>query len=123
MHDYPASELSADADAVLKAAQDCAATPSPATLTVHTRAAEPPRQELFRSLKLMPGGTAAVLGLRRALLKRLRKRPALQVIEADLLHLLSSWVTLASCRCAAACSQTAAVSPSFIPSCRRPSRR
>jgi len=32
-----------------------------------------------------------VLRLRRALLKRLQDRPALQVIEADLLHLLTSW--------------------------------
>ena len=32
-----------------------------------------------------------MLRLRRALLKRLQDRPALQVIEADLLHLLTSW--------------------------------
>ncbi len=56
-----------------------------------TVATEPPRQELFRRLNRMPGGTAAVLRLRRALLKRLRERPELQAIEADLLHLLTSW--------------------------------
>jgi len=89
--DYMASDLSPDPVAVLKTAQDYAAKPSPATLMALTQAAEPPRQELFRRLNRMPGGTAAVLGLRRVLLKRLRKQPALQVIEADLLHLLSSW--------------------------------
>jgi malonyl-CoA decarboxylase len=89
--DYLAGDLSPDPAVVLKAAQAYAATPTPATLAALTQVAEPPRQELFRRLNRMPGGTAAVLGLRRALLKRLRKRPELQVIEHDLLHLLSSW--------------------------------
>ena len=89
--DYLAHDLNPDPGAVLKAAQAYAATPTPDTLLALTSVAEPPRQELFRRLNRMPGGTAAVLGLRRALLKRLRKRPDLQVIEADLLHLLGSW--------------------------------
>jgi malonyl-CoA decarboxylase len=55
------------------------------------QAIEPPRQELLRRLNRMPGGTAAVLRLRRALLLRLGHRPELAVIEADLLHLLTSW--------------------------------
>jgi malonyl-CoA decarboxylase len=53
--------------------------------------AEPPRQELFRRLNGAPGGTAAIVRLRRALLERMAKRPHLSVVEADLLHLLSSW--------------------------------
>ena len=89
--DYLAGDLSPDPAVVLQAAQAYAATPTPATLAAVTQVAEPRRQELFRRLNRMPGGTAAVLGLRRALLKRLRKRPELQVIESDLLHLLSSW--------------------------------
>ena len=89
--DYLAQDLSPDPQAVLGLAQAYANTPNAQTLLALTRAAEPARQELFRRLNRMPGGTGAVLRLRRALLKRLKDRPELQVIEADLLHLLTSW--------------------------------
>ena len=89
--DYLAHELSPDPHAVLQAAQAYAAKPGVATLQVLTQVAEPPRQELFRRLNRMPGGTSAVLRLRRALMRMLRERPDLAVIEADLLHLLTSW--------------------------------
>ncbi len=91
LFDFLAAGLSPDPATVLRCAQAYAATPGPATLAALTAAAEPPRQELFRRLNRIPGGTAAVLGLRRALMKRLRSRPELEVIEADLLHLLGSW--------------------------------
>ena len=91
LFDFLAGELSPDPANVLRCAQAYAQAPTPASLLALTAAAEPPRQELFRRLNRMPGGTAALLGLRRGLLKRLRQRPELQVIEADLLHLLSSW--------------------------------
>ena len=89
--DYLAQDLSPDPQGVLGLAQAYANTPNASTLLALTRAAEPARQELFRRLNRMPGGTGAVLRLRRALLKRLKDRPELQVIEADLLHLLTSW--------------------------------
>ena len=56
-----------------------------------TQVAEPPRQELFRRLNGAPGGTAAIVRLRRGLLDRLPRQPQLRVVEAELLHLLSSW--------------------------------
>jgi malonyl-CoA decarboxylase len=56
-----------------------------------SRVAEPPRQELFRRLNRAPGGTAALVRLRRHLLKRLNKFPEWASVEADLFHLLSSW--------------------------------
>ena len=89
--DYLASDLSPDPQAVLLAAQAYAAAPGVATLMPLTHLAEPPRQELFRRLNRMPGGTSAVLRLRRALLHQLPRRPELAGIEADLLHLLTSW--------------------------------
>ena len=55
------------------------------------RIAEPPRQELFRRLNRAPGGTGAIVQLRRALLDRLPRQPQLRALEADLLHLLGSW--------------------------------
>jgi malonyl-CoA decarboxylase len=89
--DYLALDLSPDPQAVLSAAQAYAAAPAATTLMALTQAVEPPRQELLRRLNRMPGGTAAVLRLRRALHKRLPQRPELAAIEADLLHLLTSW--------------------------------
>ena len=89
--DYLATELSPDPDVVLRCAIAYRDAPGTATLAALTEAAEPARQELFRRLNRAPGGTAAVLKLRRALLKRLRAQPELASIEADLHHLLGSW--------------------------------
>lgn len=89
---YLTDELQPDPATVLRRAQAYAKDPADAeALIALQRAAEPPRQELFRRVNRAPGGTAALLRLRRALLQRLPRRPALRVIESDLLHLLSSW--------------------------------
>jgi malonyl-CoA decarboxylase len=76
---------------VLAAARAYAEAPSAEALIRLTRLAEPPRQELFRRLNGAPGGTAAIVRLRHALLERLPRQPQLSAVEADLLHLLSSW--------------------------------
>ncbi len=86
-----ASDFSPEPKQVLAAAQAYVATPSADRLIALTHAAEPPRQELFRRLNRAPGGTAAIVRLRRRLLDRLPKQPALAAVEADLFHLLSSW--------------------------------
>ncbi len=86
-----ASDFSPDPKAVLAAAQAYAAQPDAAHLATLTQATEPPRQELFRRLNRAPGGTAALVRLRRALLDRLPRQRALTAVEADLFHLLSSW--------------------------------
>ena len=54
-------------------------------------AAEPRRQELIRRLNLAPGGTAQLVRLREDLLARLRERPDLRPLDADFVHLFSSW--------------------------------
>ena len=54
-------------------------------------AVEPPRQELFRRINTAPGGTAALVGMRKDLLDGLRNEPGLRVVDADLRHLLASW--------------------------------
>jgi malonyl-CoA decarboxylase len=89
--DHLARDLGPDPQQVLRCAQAYAETPDAARLIALTQAVEPPRQELLRRLNRTPGGTAALLRLRRALLRRLPKRPELQALEADFLHLLSSW--------------------------------
>ena len=89
--DFLATELDPDPLAVLACAERYAADPGAATLMALNVAVEPPRQELLRRLNRIPGGTSAVLRLRRALLGRLPERPEFAAIEADFLHLLGSW--------------------------------
>ena len=89
--DYLSQQLSPDPTSVLQAAQTYAEQPNARHLMALTQAAEPPRQELLRRLNRTPGGTATLVRLRRKLLQRLPKRPELMALEADLLHLFSSW--------------------------------
>ena len=86
-----ALEFSPDPAAVLASAQAYAAQPDADHLIRLMQLAEPPRQELFRRINRAPGGTAALIRLRRVLLERLPRQPELRAVEADLLHLLSSW--------------------------------
>ena len=89
--DHLCRQLSPDPQRVLRAAQAYADEPNARHLIALTQAAEPPRQELLRRLNRTPGGTATLVRLRRALLQRLPKQPELMALEADLLHLFSSW--------------------------------
>jgi len=89
--EYLARDLDPDPQAVLHCAQAYAARPDAQNLIALGTAAEPPRQELLRRLNRSPGGTAAVLRLRRALLRRLPQRPDLLALDGDLRHLLGSW--------------------------------
>jgi malonyl-CoA decarboxylase len=89
--DRLAQELSPDPAVVLARAQDYAREPTAANLIALTQAAEPPRQELLRRLNGAPGGTAAIVQLRSALLEHIKANPDLAAVDADLLHLLSSW--------------------------------
>jgi malonyl-CoA decarboxylase len=76
---------------VLQAAQAYAQQPNAQHLITLTQVAEPPRQELLRRLNRTPGGTGTLVRMRRALLHRLPRQPELMALEADLLHLFSSW--------------------------------
>ncbi|HEY8706738.1 MAG TPA: malonyl-CoA decarboxylase [Burkholderiaceae bacterium] len=84
-------DFSPDPKAVLESAQAYAGEPSATNLLRLTRLAESPRQELLRRINRSPGGTSSIVAMRRALLARLAKQPELQAVEADFLHLLSSW--------------------------------
>ena len=84
-------DFSPDPKAVLQSAQAYAEVPSAANLQRLTQTAEPPRQELLRRINRTPGGTGSIVAMRRALLARMPRQPELQAVEADFLHLLSSW--------------------------------
>ena len=84
-------DFSPDPKAVLQSAQAYANEPSAPNLLRLTRSAEPPRQELLRRINRTPGGTSSIVAMRRALLACVKTQPALEAVEADFLHLLSSW--------------------------------
>lgn len=50
-----------------------------------------PRQEVFRRINTAPGGTAALVGMRREVLSALKAHPEWSAIDSDLEHLFGSW--------------------------------
>src|SRR6266852_188881 len=73
------------------AAEAYLAGPSPERAAQLAEAAEPSRQEVLRRMNLSPGGTAALVGIRKDVLARLRQEPALKPLDSDLRHLFASW--------------------------------
>ncbi len=73
------------------AAQAYLQSPSQQTIEELTESLESPRQELMRRLNLAPGGTAALVRMRRDLLSRLKAHPEFAAIDRDFVHLFSSW--------------------------------
>ncbi len=80
-----------DAAKLRKAAEAYLADPNPEAAGRLAEAAEPPRQELLRRMNLSPGGTAALVAMRRDVLATLRDRPELRALDVDLQHLFGSW--------------------------------
>jgi malonyl-CoA decarboxylase len=89
--DVLAEEFSPDPQEVEEAADAYRRDPSPARLIRLQQVVESPRQELFRRLNLAGGGTAALVEMRRRLLRGLKAQPRWAGIDADLAHLLGSW--------------------------------
>lgn len=89
-HDL-ADRFDTDADMVTAAAARFSTDNSPETLSELMAVCEAPRQELFRRLNLAPGGTAALVALRKDLLDAMRTAPTLRRIDLDLAHLFGSW--------------------------------
>src|SRR2546423_7640950 len=86
--DLLASRYSPSPDAVMRAAAAYQNNPSPGKLVELEEIVEPARQELFRRLNMAPGGTAALVGMRKTILKGLREHPGWQAADFGLLHLL-----------------------------------
>lgn len=89
--DVLAADFSPSPETVGKAADAYRSDPTPTNLMRLQSAVEPARQELFRLLNVAPGGTAALVEMRRQLLRGLHDRPQWRAVDADLLHLLRSW--------------------------------
>ncbi|HVV62309.1 MAG TPA: malonyl-CoA decarboxylase [Pseudolabrys sp.] len=65
--------------------------PSDMTVAKVHAASEPRRQELFRRLNLAPNGTEALVRMREQLMDTLDHRDDLAAVDADFVHLFSSW--------------------------------
>ncbi|MEP6801392.1 MAG: malonyl-CoA decarboxylase [Acidobacteriota bacterium] len=65
--------------------------PGASTAAAVHRAAEPRRQELFRRLNAAPGGTLALIRMREDVLRGMAVSEPLRAIDADFVHLFSSW--------------------------------
>ncbi|WP_407050043.1 malonyl-CoA decarboxylase [Methyloraptor flagellatus] len=86
-----ADRLGPDPAAVEAAIDAYRTAPGSDTLSRLHTVAEPRRQELFRRLNLAPRGTAALVAMREALLEELDTHPELATVDADFVHLFSSW--------------------------------
>lgn len=86
-----AHDLGVDRQAVLEAAAGYEQEDDWRRLRKLMQSLEPRRQELLRRLNMVPGGTKAIVKLREHLLPLLARDPVLAPVDADFLHLLSSW--------------------------------
>lgn len=88
---FLAREMSPDEGALDKAVELWRNENSSDNLEILTKALEAPRQELMRRINFVPGGTAAIIAMRKQLLTCLREHPDLKPVDQDIKHLLSSW--------------------------------
>ncbi|HEV7803446.1 MAG TPA: malonyl-CoA decarboxylase [Burkholderiales bacterium] len=90
-YDAIAGEFSPDHAELEHAYTAYHAQPTQDNLIRLQRCVEAPRQELFRRLNTAPGGTAALVAMRREVLGSLKTHPDWKGIDADLEHLFGSW--------------------------------
>ncbi len=84
------ARFSGDPKQIQKALERFAKDPARAARELHF-ASEPPTQELARRLNRAPGGTAALVAMRRDLLEAAATHPELLDLDRDFKHLLGSW--------------------------------
>src|SRR6185436_8352901 len=85
------ANFSASPESVGHAADAYRRDPTPENLIRLQEAAQSARQELFRRLNAAPGATAALVEMRRLVLKGAAQHPHWKAIDNDLHHLLRSW--------------------------------
>jgi malonyl-CoA decarboxylase len=88
---FLAANFRPNADPLRTAAEAYLADGSADAAARLAKAADPPRQELLRRMNMSPGGTAALVAMRKELLGHLSREPALKLLDADLRHLFASW--------------------------------
>ena len=86
-----AEQFGPDKEKLAAAVKAWQAEPTPEAAQRLQAAAESLRQELLRRINLAPGGTAALVSMRAVLLGLMKGNPALAAVDADFVHLLTSW--------------------------------
>ena len=89
--DALASHFGADTEAIETAIDAWRTAPEPKPLAALQRATEPRRQELIRRLNYASGGTASLIRMREVLMDACKADPRLAPVDADFVHLFSSW--------------------------------
>ena len=88
---YLATSFQPDSNALRAAAERYLTDATAETAAAVAQAADPPRQELLQRMNMAPGGTAALIAMRREITAHLHDEPELKLLDADLKHLLASW--------------------------------
>jgi malonyl-CoA decarboxylase len=86
-----ANRFGTDVDTLANAIDAWKQNPSEEATSVLHEASEARRQELFRRLNLAPGGTACLVEMREQLLDAMTHRNDLGAVDADFVHLFTSW--------------------------------
>jgi malonyl-CoA decarboxylase len=86
-----AERFGPDRDSIESAIEAFRKDAGPDAINALHAAAEPRRQELFRRLNLAPGGTAALVRVREDLIDHIPEHSDLRAVDADFVHLFSSW--------------------------------
>ena len=88
---FLATNFVPDAKPLRAAAEAYLAETTPEAAARLADAADPPRQELLRRMNMSPGGTGALVAMRKELGTELSDAPELRLLDADLKHLFASW--------------------------------
>ena len=88
---FLATEFTPDATVLRAAAEAYVSAPTVEAAAMLAQAADPPRQELLRRMNMAPGGTAALVAMRKEIAGHLRDEPVLRLLDRDLKHLFASW--------------------------------
>jgi len=88
---FLATDFAPDATIVCAAAETYLSDPSAEAAALLAQATDPPRQELLRRMNMAPGGTSALVAMRKEIAGRLRDAPTLRLLDSDLKHLFASW--------------------------------
>jgi len=86
-----ATRFGPDHEGLTAAIEQWRREPSEETIAEVHDAAESRRQELFRRINLAPGGTAGLVDMREQLIEAMTHRDDLAAVDADFVHLFSSW--------------------------------
>src|SRR5665213_2530238 len=86
-----AERFGPDEARLARAVEDYRRQPDARNAAAIHQAAEPRRQELIRRLNMVSGAMEVLLEMRAETLVHLRETPSLALVDADFMHLLSSW--------------------------------